>query len=830
MRITSRATRGAGARRLAGVLLALAGLIAVTGAAPGHATGAPGRTGAVTEGADPIDFAVVVDQSDSLSQEDLDREVEAAALIAQGEISDRSRATVIGFGSSEKHGQTPVTEVCPPTVVDSSGRSYLNGCVKKLSRRDARMGPGTDFPAALRQALTRLTQDDRTGTPKVIFLLTDGKLDVRDSPEYGADAASRQSDAARQLGEQLARAREESVQIWPLGFGDAIDRDALKEMAEGGFRNGCAELPSATPRMRVVGSAAGIDKALQETFAAARCAQVVQGTEGKPPADLYVTIPKIATDGSITVSKHDPKVSATYYDPRGRKVRTDGSSDGSTFEITGQSGPVEALRVKNPRPGRWRVHLEAPEGHRERVVAVRAIWQGQLRSSVILDPASPRPGEKTTVEVRMQTRRGVVIDDPDEVKGITVAARLTGSGFEPVSVPLKDDGRAPDTKAADVRFTGTLTVPSTADGDLALTAEMSAPGVTSDHRPFNARITSGPPPVTAALTVERATVHPGGSITGLLKVDNKSKETRTLRLALADQPPGAELTVSPAQVEVATGEGKSVPFRIGTGSGTAPGEIAARVTVTDTVDGGRVLDNTFLEIGVDPVPTWWDRWWWAVAAAGALALALAVFAAVWYVAQRRRRDLAGVKLELRGEGVRPDELTVRAGQSPGGEFHFMVDRARGAAPSLQRCGPGTASSYRLRRTPSGEFLLKPPQGRERALRPEEAAALGDGFEVVVHDRRAATGRGRGARDRNGPRTRSERDRARGRTRDRRDRRDARDTRDTRDRSGDGDRDGARVRPPRPSSGGEGGAPGDGGGSPSGGGERRAGASRFDPNF
>ncbi|MFJ2171496.1 VWA domain-containing protein [Streptomyces sp. NPDC087851] len=811
-------------RHLAGVLLALAGLLAATGAAPGHATGAPGRVGAVAEGADPIDFAVVVDQSDSLSEDDRNREVEAAALIAQGEISDRSRATVIGFGSSEKPGQTPVDEVCPPTVADSSGRSYLNGCVKELSRRDATMGPGTDFPAALRQALTRLTEEGAPDAPKVIFLLTDGKLDVRDSPEYGADAASRQTDAARQLGEQLARAREESVQIWPLGFGDAIDRDALKAMAEGGFRNGCAELASATPRLRVVDSAAGIDKALQETFAAARCAQVVQGTEGKPPADLYVTIPKIATDGSITVSKHDPKVSATYYDPRGRKVVTDGSFDGSTFEITGQSGPVEALRVKNPRPGRWRVHLEAPEGHRERVVAVRAIWQGRLRSSVILDPASPRPGEKTSVEVRMQTRRGVVIDDPDELKGITVAARLTGSGFEPVSVPLKDDGKAPDAHAGDVRFTGTLTVPAGADGDLALTAEMSAPGVTGDHRPFNARITSGPPPVTAALTVERDTVHPGGSVTGLLKVDNKSKETRTVRLALADQPPGKELTISPAQVEVPAGEGRSVPFRVGIGSGTAPGEIDARITVADTDDGGRVLDNTFLEIDVDPVPTWWDLWWWVVAVAGAVLLAVAVFLAVRYAARRRRRDLVGVKLELRGEGIRSDELTVRAGQSPGGEFHFVIDRARGGSPSLQRGGPGAAASHRLRRTAAGEFLLKPPQGRERALRPEEAAALGDGLELVVHDRRAAAGRGRGGRDRtrDGRGTRTG-DRDRDRDRDR-----SRIRGRNRDRT-EG-RDGARVRPPRTSAGGENRPSGDGGGAPSGEGEQRAGASRFDPNF
>ncbi|MEV7084507.1 vWA domain-containing protein [Streptomyces sp. NPDC093085] len=817
-------TRPAGTRRLAAVLLALAGLIAVTGAAPGQAFGVSERATTVTEGADPIDFAVLVDLSKSLSAEDITREVEAAALIAQGEISDRSRVTVIGFGSSEKPGQSPVFTACDPTVVDATSGAYLDDCVKKLSRGRARMGPGTDFPAGLRQALTSLTKDASWATtPKVVFLLTDGKLDVRDSPEYGADAASRQAEATRQLREQLTRARENSVQIWPLGFGSAIDRTALKEIAEGGFRNGCADLPSATPRLRVTDSAAGIDRALQETFAAARCAQVVQGEEGKPPTDLKVTIPKIATDGSITVSKHDPKVRATYYDPRGRKVEA-GDSDGSAFAFSGQNGSVEALRVTNPRPGTWTVRLDAPEGHQGRDASVRAIWQGRLRSSVILDPPSPRPGEKTTVEVRMQTRRGVIIDDPEELKGIKVAARLSGSGFAPLSVPLTDDGKGSDARAGDARFTGTLTVPSTADGALALTADMSAPGVTSDHRPFNARIATGPPPATGRLTVDPATVHPGGSVTGVLEAGNRTGKARTVRLALADQPAGAQLTITPAETEIPPGAtGEKIPFRITVSGSTEPGRIGTQVTAADTTDGETVLDSAFLDLRVDPVPTWWDRWWWAVAGAGALLLALAGFLAVRRAAWLRRRDLAGVRLELRGEGIRPDELTVRTGQSPGGEFHLVVERARGSAPSLQR-GRGGAAGYRLRRTASGEFLLRPPHGRERSVRAGEPTALGDGLELIVHDRRSApTGPGGSGRARSGDRTRGAapgrnrapgRGRAEGRTEGRAEGR-------TDDRADD--RAGTRVRPPRTATEPPPAAPA---GEP----EQRSGARRFDPNF
>ncbi|MDH2393483.1 VWA domain-containing protein, partial [Streptomyces sp. HNM0663] len=731
----------AGALTAAGVLLALSGPAAAPSAATAPEAAAPAALRAPAapgDGPDPIDFAVVVDQSKSLSDKDLTREVEAAALLSQGEISERSRALVIGFASSEKPGQTPVREVCPLTVADAAGRQRLSDCVPDLSDRDPeRTGPGTDFPAALRQAVDRLTEDARKDTPKVVFLLTDGQLDVRDSPEYGTDPANRQANGEKRLKEELARARSASVQVWPLGFGSSIDRAALTAMAEGGYRNGCADRPDATPRMRVVDSSADIDKAFQETFAAARCAGLVDGTIGKPPADLHVTIPPVATDGSITVSKHDPKVTVTYYDPKGREVPTRGAFDGSAFEVSGQDGPVEALRVKNPLPGRWRVSVQAPEGHRDREVAVRAIWQGRLRSTVTLDPASPHAGEKAVVEVRMQTRSGVVISDPELLAGVEVSARMSGSGFDPVTVELADDGAEPDREAGDVRFTGEVTVPETAAGKLAITTTMAAPGVTADQRPLYAGVSDGPRPVTAGLTVDRAAVQPGGEVTGVLDVTNNDTVPHTLRLALEDQPPGSAVKISPATVTAPPSESTSVSFTLSIGEKAPYGELGGTLAVVDATQDEAVLDTAFPGIRVVAPPTWWDRWLWAVIAGAALALLLAAFAAVRRRAAVAGRDLTGVRLELSLEGRALDELTVRARQSPGGDFHFTVDRVRGAAPVLQRTAQGAAGSHRLRRTSGGEFLLRLHQGRERTLRPGEPAGIAEGLELLVHDRRGA---------------------------------------------------------------------------------------------
>ncbi|MFD3665258.1 VWA domain-containing protein [Streptomyces sp. NPDC058659] len=729
---------------LAGALLALTGPLAAAG--PPGAPRAPRAVAEPAEGPDPIDFAVVVDQSASLADKDLARETEAAGLLSQGEISERSRAAVIGFGSSEKAGQSPVREVCALTVADAAGRERLSDCVQLLNRRDAaRMGPGTDFPAAIRQAVTRLTQKSpagtaRTGsgaaakapaTPKVVFLLTDGKLDVSDSPEYGTDPANRQSNGERRLTEELARARAAGVQIWPLGFGAEIDRAALTAMAEGGFRGACSDVPGSVPHMRVVAGSADLDKALQETFAAARCARIAHGTAGKPPADLTVVIPPIATDGSLTVAKHDPKVRVTYYDPAGRKVPTRGEFDGSTFEVGGQDGPVEALRVKNPLPGRWRVHIEAPEGHRDREVAVRAIWQGMLRSDVTLDPASPRAGEQVTVSVRMQTRRGVTVTDPRQLAGLTVAAELRGAGFSPVTFRLADDGRAPDSRAGDVRFTGALTVPAGATGDLELTTRMSAPGVTSDRRPLHARITQGTPLLTAGLVFDRATVHPGSTVRGTLDVTNNDSGPRALRLAVENLTPGAELSVSPATVTAPPGGSTRVPFTVTVGGGAPLGELGGRVAALDTGDRDRVLDDAFLDVLVVAPPTWWDRWWKAVAGGAAGLVLVAAFLVAQWVARRRRRDLTGVTLELRGDGRVLDTLTVGRGQGVRGSFPFAVDDGGGAPPTLRRAREGSSSgAHVLRRTGTGQLLLRPRGGAQVPLRPGEPAGL-DAYEIVV---------------------------------------------------------------------------------------------------
>ncbi|MGW8375252.1 vWA domain-containing protein [Streptomyces sp. ODS28] len=761
-----RAARRRTARPAAVALLApllLAPLFAGAGAAAEEGAGGGAGNGG-DQGPDPIDFAIVVDQSASLStpegkdraREDLAREVEAARLIGQGEISDRSRAAVIGFGSAEKNGQSAVNQVCELTVADAVGREQLNDCIGKLAHPDpAKLGPGTDLPAAIGQATDRLTRGAQHAVPKVVFLLTDGRLDVTDSPNYGkSDAAgTRQQNGRKALDEELRQARGKKVQIWPLGFGgdNGIDTRTLRHMAAGGYRNGCPDLPDATPRERVAGASAQLEGALQGIFARARCARFAQGTTGKPGADLRVTIPPVATDGSIIVAKRDPRVHATYYDPEGRRIRdTDGAEHGSRFELSGRNGPVEALRVNNPIPGTWRVRLGPSQGDHAEEASVSAIWQGRLRSVLTMNPSSPRPGERAVVEAWMQTRDNVVIRDPKQLAGIRASARLEGDGFGPVAVRLRDDGAGADKRAGDVHFTGTVTVPGAATGAVSLTSAMAARGVSGDERPYHTRVFKGARSLGAVATVDGYTVHPGGRIKGTLTAKNTSRGTHTLRLALADRRAG-QVRISPATVRVPPGEARRIPYTLSFARAVPVGEAGGRIVVTDTTDGGRRVVDTPLSVTVAEPPTWWDAWWWAVVG-GALAAAAAAFV----IALRRRankssRDPSGLSLELRQDQAVVSVLTVRKGQGRRLGFDFTVD-AHGTRPALRASRNGASRNgggrtYRLTREPSGAVRIRFPQGTERSVHANERLSLGDDLELAVLTRGAAgsTASGRGAR-------------------------------------------------------------------------------------
>ncbi|KUM95824.1 hypothetical protein AQI88_14445 [Streptomyces cellostaticus] len=678
-----------------------------------------------------VNYAVAVDESASLAPEDMKAEKAAAARIALGDVSSDSHVTVFGFAAAESGDQRAVDPVCPRTGLDAAGRDTIGACVDKLHSRKKDEGTGTDFPSAIRQGVHDLTDGTDSSQPRVLFLLTDGYMDVTDSPKYGPPE-HRKAEGERQLGLALKEAAAQNVQIWPLGFGDQPRLDELKRMAAGGYQKGCVDLSSARPQPHKV-KAADIGSTLEDIFAAAHCMRHEEGTSKRPPATLEVGISPLATVGSIVVDKGDPEVKVTYYDPSGAKVPTHGTYKKSQFELAGGNGPVEALKIVDPLPGTWKVKAEAPEGHRSLPVSVSVLWQGELRGAITMDPPSPQPGDKVTVTMRLQTREGYEVKDPRDYAGLRVRSELTGAGFSPLALDLTDDGKTPDPTAGDGSFTGTVRIPQTATGALKVSATLTASGLRADTRSEGGWAAPGQLPVTAGLDLPAASTHPGGTISGTLSVHNTTGSAHTLRLAVADVQPGL-LSVSPAEITVEPHESGTRKVTIEVAPANVFGDrlgddglkLAGTVTVVDTTDHDRTLQGLPLSVRVTPKPGIWDQYWWAFLAGAALLVLLAAAATVWAGHRRKSRDPNGLVLRLVSEdGSVLNEH--RAGHGHKQWYEFAVAEPH-RSPRIERRPHGP---YAVQRSPEGGAVLRKRGGRRTPVPARGQVPLTDTLHLAL---------------------------------------------------------------------------------------------------
>jgi hypothetical protein len=704
--------RGGRGRRAAAVAAALL-LASLVGTPPATAQ----------EGDDleprPIKAVILVDESGSLSEADIAAERVATLAIVQSEFARDSEMSVVGFGSDNGvQGQSAVNVVCQPiTVADGPNRDQLSDCVGKLHRRTDREGNDTDFAAAVGQGLSLLGSEPYAGPEspaKLIFLLTDGTLDVGRSPRYGELPAKRRNDAAQSmLDDYLGRASEAGIQIWPLGFGDAIDKDSLDVFAAAGSQVTCnPDAPK--PKARVVDDADDVTRSFLDAYTGARCAgggdTDTDDLGGGSSVELTVQIPEITTDGAIAVVKRDARVTVEYRDPSGTVVPKAGAVGGTSYQVSGESGPVEVLLVRNPSPGKWTVRLTSPPGVPAQRVAATAIWQGVVRAVIAVDPPMPEAGKQATVSVRLQTRSGA-ITDPDVLRPLRVAVELTGDGFAPVVGRLADDGKGADSTAGDGQYAGSVTVPSTATGSLTFLGSVSGPGVGADRRPLQTRITQGAPPVRVQVRLDGRRVAPGEALSGTLEATNGSADPVTLRLLLSDPAPGTlPGGVTPATVTVPASGSTSPDIKISIAAESSEGAGQLRLQVVDDTRRDVIYKDELLGLDISEppfLPPWLTLL--LVSVAAILLVVLLVYA-VLFVRRRLGERVKGLTVLLLGvPGDRPPFLDAKE-QPPSREFWFRIEDEDGDVPRLRHAGQGDPEAFVARRDGQGAITVVAPGG------------------------------------------------------------------------------------------------------------------------
>lgn len=678
----------------------------------------------------PANIVVLVDESSSISAQDMDREREAAALIALGEFAPASTIAVVGFGS-DNGGQSPVDVVCPPsTVASAQDRQRLSDCTRTLRSRKPGEGEGTDHAAALGQALNYL-RGDRTG-PKLIFLLTDGKLDVSDSPRYGPDNTGdlRNRTAAEQIGTLLQEANKEQVQVWPLGFGN-VDRGQLDRFAQGSFQGRCGA-KSPTPAATVVGSSADVAQALIKAFQGARCAGAseIQRTplSSGGSAEARVTIPMIATDGSILVTKHDSRISVSYVDPEGRTVPKSGTQDGSTFQVSGENGTVEGLRIVNPLPGEWTVRISSAPGVPALDVSTVVMYQGAVRSSMTVNPPAPQPGQEVTVALSLHTRSRS-ITDPSALKDLSFVADIAGDGFTN-AIPLNDDARDGDSRGQDGVYSGRIVIPDQATGTVKFTGTVAGIGISSDTRTVDAALVTGPRPLAANATFGNTdwNVAPGDTVEGTVTVANNSGRARKARIIVADAAPGTVASIPGEQtvLDVPPSGTSTFDFDLAFAEDTVKGANALTLKVVDDENPDDVIYEWRITATVaEPPPL-------PQIAIGVMVAAVVTAAMVLWLYRRRRRDVRGLVVHLYdGAHSRGD---LAASEQPSAVFRFHLGEAAAGIPHLAHSAGGD-DSYELSRV-GGQLRLRTPHGDTQQLHLGERVPVSPNLSIEVRDEHA----------------------------------------------------------------------------------------------
>ncbi|WP_170991134.1 vWA domain-containing protein [Herbidospora galbida] len=691
----------------------------------------------------PLDVVILVDESGSLREGDVIEERRAATTIARTAFNPRSRVTVLGFGSQNEVGQNAVDEVCRPTVVDSDANlQYLSTCVRELKRRTDAEGNDTDHVAALTDALSVLQSGSPDRAQKVIFLLTDGELDVPRSEAYGTGDESdpvtwarRNKAAGQQLEAQIGRLQDAGVQIWPLGFGPNVTQGNLDRFAAGGSRDSCDGRTQTQPVARIVRDPEDVGNALVTAYASATCSKSIP----KPPVvvpggetrEITIDIPMIATDGTMVVNKGHSDVLVKFIDPEGKEVAGTGQADGSTFNRSGENTTTEVLRIVDPKSGPWKIQLRAPDSLAEQVVSATALWHGAVQAAIVAEPSNARTGQDVRLWLSLVTRDGAITDE-SALSTLDFSITASGAGLAGAQrVAVTDEGVAPDDKAHDGRYAGTFTAPQTA-GQIDLVGEVVGDGIRAERVPVRLRVS--PPETIIQGTVKfehDGVVTQGQTVPGRLSMRNDTGTPRSVRLQVEG---AAKATLTPGTTfDLPAGDFEQ-DFTVAFPADAPLGGTAVTVRLVAEDDPSMTFAEGLLTVTVERPPTTWERIRAYVFTALAV-LALIAFALwQWRLAWKRRVAVKGLKVSLLLEGE-PLGTELVAPSRWSDVFRFTVRDVGADHPLLAGYDAAQGDElYTAVRDGDGAVQLQVP-GEERRLLPfgEESRPIPGGYRLSFRD-------------------------------------------------------------------------------------------------
>lgn len=696
---------------LAFIAAAPAQALTAVGAAPASLAALAGNGDAV------LDVVMLVDESGSETNANVAAERQTAGTIAQALLNPRSRVTVVGFGGVNHVApdQDPVNVACQPTIASGAvNLSYLASCVNSLHRRTEAEGDDTDYAAALGQAMSYFSPDTAygrqspAGAIKVILMMTDGGVDVhRDTQQYGTNWLAGVHHAVNL---QLAAARADGVQVWPLGFGTIlpVDQQYLNYLAANGAQTACDNRQVSRPHATIVNNPAKALAALDALYASAGCLGSNSSSvsiSSNQTRWLQVSIPPIASDAVISVDRGNPGIQVGFYTPSGQQWT--GSS-----AISGTTTAVEALHVTSPQPGAWRIKLTAPPGLASQLVTATAFWQGAVDALMQATPSSAQPGQPINVTLSVLGANGP-ITNPATLSQMQAAVSVSGDGLSgPTEIPVSNTGeQGTSTGVGD--YKGTFTAPQT-HGTLTFTGTAAGYGLYATKIPASVTVGSGAPPFRSTIQFPVvSSVQTGQAIQGQVLFTNTGP-ARAARLELSASHAYATMTSPVGTIRIPPGSPPGTPFTVTVAKNSPIGSALLIVKVVSAADPRTVYSAGTLVVTVTRPPSMlvstWDRYHWFILGAVILLLLLLLLAIRRRRARKDAADVRGLYTSIRRNGEQVG-AELKAPNKRADTFRFVIRDESEPTERLDYPRPED-TAYAARRGRTGQVKVRTPTGED----------------------------------------------------------------------------------------------------------------------
>jgi hypothetical protein len=243
-----------------------------------------------------IDIVILVDESGSLSEADVNAEREAVkGIIGLQTLKNRNiKVGVLPFSSGLTSPR--LNDDCVLRPIDDGGDFILADCAKSIKRKLGKEDSNTDFAAAFSSVSNLFKENDKKNPDEVrthsIILLTDGFYDPDGDKKISADETI-------SLNNSFSELRDANVAVWSLGFGSAELETLTSYSNDAGIRDTRCDAP---PNGRLV-DVKNLSLQLMQIVAEATCGVV---SDAMPTPSQRFIHPLINTV-SVTVVTSDGK-------------------------------------------------------------------------------------------------------------------------------------------------------------------------------------------------------------------------------------------------------------------------------------------------------------------------------------------------------------------------------------------------------------------------------------------------------------------------------------------------------------------------------------------